>query len=1177
MRPFLFAPLAALLLALPAPANLLRNGSFQDDWLTLLPENKNHHWCYPSDFYNRRDFLPDGWSLSGSWRWLDADKPSGQRRLVLQGPKAEVNQRVNWVLVHDSRTIGGLADAGGFPAIVPVTSKTPLPLVRDLTFSVRLKGENVPAKAGTIEIGLCPPGGLALASPLGSETAPTLIASAPLPAGTYAERTVEVTLRAADWLAAARKAKGGPVLPGTVRVAVRYSAPAGRVELRHAELRSPGPDSPNLLPNGGFEVLDRAGWPARWGRPTKYRHFPGRLYYLFNTWHNSNADNRGLVRADRLVRHAGGHSLQMIVPSGDEVDITSGPVALNQKEARLLEVSAWVKTDRLCQLNVEAIDDKGERLDGHQFIHMAPNSIGTDEWRQLRQVFRPRGPLRAVRLRLCARGTNGYTLDDTGAQPQNNVVGTVWWDEVKLFEPESTAAELAARRGRPAAEPAAPPGPGLDGLDLGERLLGANVLRARLVNPGGAAAYGLRWQFTSPSGKRSTFEAPARPVPAGGKVAVELPYKLTEPCPTAYTEYRGALELTDGKGKALQTTPVWFATWSTPIDVDLGALYLRPGQKQFVRLNLGLSAAEMARLTAVRLEVVRRSTGAVVLTRDLPATPAAILAQREKLPAGLRDDLANLLLADIDVSALPLQPFKGPQRNWFVRATARAGAEVVAAGTSQPFCVLAHPAPQPAIKSVTIRERTVHVNGDPWLPWGAVYGHVPVYDGPADAGKGPFLDLRATPTWSIYDRFTAATYTRKVNDLNCARYVAGSITDLKALEKMWREDNRYCSSAFVVPAPVFSLAELNKAAGGPGKLAAYLAAVKDAPMVVSTAPGIEEAFGLFHQSTPAQLQGLRDVVDHLRKATNKPVMVGHGGYWNRLEWEKVPFFDIYDPETEPWYPANLHTDLAPLLHRKDQAVWLRPQMYESIPYERWRFHVYVELMRGARGWQIAHGPGDASLFRGLHAELELLRPALASTDAGPKVTVGPGIEHWSRRHGGKLYLIAATTRGLTLGRWRWDESVKPPAGRARLTEGTTPQGDESNSYGIGERPYPGPAVHGIQYLPDARAWPKGSKLVQWVRLDAAAVPEELLLLVKVEGRWTKAAGWGKDVALAKRADPAFQYWFLNQHYRHAKGFLGWGRDLLPKAAAYLPAKAERMGALPAAGKWVKLELRRASG
>ena len=50
-----------------APGNLLRNGTFQDDWLTLLPENKNHHWCYSSEFYNRRDFNPDGrWDVVGS-------------------------------------------------------------------------------------------------------------------------------------------------------------------------------------------------------------------------------------------------------------------------------------------------------------------------------------------------------------------------------------------------------------------------------------------------------------------------------------------------------------------------------------------------------------------------------------------------------------------------------------------------------------------------------------------------------------------------------------------------------------------------------------------------------------------------------------------------------------------------------------------------------------------------------------------------------------------------------------------------------------------------------------------------------------------------------------------------------------------------------------------------------
>jgi hypothetical protein len=56
----------------------------------------------------------------------------------------------------------------------------------------------------------------------------------------------------------------------------------------------------------------------------------------------------------------------------------------------------------------------------------------------------------------------------------------------------------------------------------------------------------------------------------------------------------------------------------------------------------------------------------------------------------------------------------------------------------------------------------------------------------------------------------------------------------------------------------------------------------------------------------------------------------------------------------------------------------------AAPCERWRFHAHVELMRGCRGWQFAHGPGDASLFRGLHGEMEFLKPLLASPDTGPR-------------------------------------------------------------------------------------------------------------------------------------------------------------------------------------------------
>lgn len=1163
--------------------NLLRNGDFQDDWLTLLPETKNHHWCYSSEFFHRRDFNPDGWSMKGAWQWHDAEQPAGKRRLTLHGP-ANVAQRVNWVLVHDGRSIGGLADAGGFPQIVPQRSKAADRLVRDLTFKVLLAGKNVPAKAGAIEVGLCPPGQIALSDPLGTATPPTVTASIPLPEGTFAARWVEVKLSSAAWAKAVREAsaknpkelaeeaKAGPILPGTVSVSIRYDGKSGELDLVGAALFEPGPASPNLVRDGGFE--EELSAKGSWTGPTKYRHFPGRLYYLFNTWHNSAFDNRGKVALDPLVVHSGRKSLRMTVPSGDELAMTSPVIALEQKEPRLIEVLAMVKTDCLAMLHLDAVDDKGERLDGYPFIHMAPHSIGTNDWRLVRQVFRPRQALKSMRLLLCARGTNGYTLDDTGHQPQNNVVGTIWWDDVSVHEIESTAPELQARGVKPAAATNARPGIHLMNLDLGERLLGDNVLSATIANPEATPRQlTLAWEFESPSGKQSRFRSAPVNVGSNAKMSVRVPYVIEEPCPDAYTEYRGKLSLEDDKKQTIASSELSFATWTVPIDIDLGALYLRPEQKQYLRMNLGLSAASMKRLAKVKIDVLRRGAGDVLRSFEVPAGPVNFQAQLTKIPLGQRDDFTNLLLTDLDVSFLPLQPFHDPQRNWVLRVAAidQAG-KTVASVLSPPFCRQGHEPAQPPVQAVAIKDDLLFVNSKPWMPWGVVYGHVPVYEGPADPGK--YLDLHNIPAWSMYDRFTPATYSRKANDFNCLRYVAGSVTDAKNLEKAWSADNLYASSAFVAPQPVFSLAELEKSAGGKDKLLANLAYCRSAPMVVSTAPGIEEAFGLFHEAGPDKIKGLEQVVSFLRQQTGKPVMVGHGGYWTRLELEKVPFFDIFDPETEPLYPANLHTDLAPIVKGKNKAVWLRPQMYEDVPYERWRFHVFVELMRGCRGWQIAHGPGDASLFRGLHGELEYLKPAAYSREPGPEVRTTPTLEHWSRRHDGKTYLIAASTRGLTFGRWHTkDAQEAPPAAgmRCRVTSDPHLFLSETNSYGADQKVERGPSIHGIQNLPLARTWPAGTKLMQWVRIDPKTAPANLVILAKSDGRWTHAASWGKfDVAAWSRdADRAL--WFLRSFYRHSYGFLGWGVNLVDKAKVYMPAKSIDMGALPT-GAWTQLEV-----
>jgi hypothetical protein len=55
-------------------------------------------------------------------------------------------------------------------------------------------------------------------------------------------------------------------------------------------------------------------------------------------------------------------------------------------------------------------------------------------------------------------------------------------------------------------------------------------------------------------------------------------------------------------------------------------------QSQLVRINLGFTAAAMAELRTLRLELLRRSSGEVLKTVDLPADPASIRARRARIP-----------------------------------------------------------------------------------------------------------------------------------------------------------------------------------------------------------------------------------------------------------------------------------------------------------------------------------------------------------------------------------------------------------------------------------------------------------------------------------------------------------------------------------------------------------------
>ncbi len=167
--------------------------------------------------------------------------------------------------------------------------------------------------------------------------------------------------------------------------------------------------------------------------------------------------------------------------------------------------------------------------------------------------------------------------------------------------------------------------------------------------------------------------------------------------------------------------------------------------------------------------------------------------------------------------------------------------------------------------------------------------------------------------------------------------------------------------------------------------------------------------------------------------------------------------------------------------------------------------------------------------------------------------------------------MAATTRGLTFGKWKWQEGASGPHGRARVTEGETVVRDEANSYGVGETPPAGPSLHGVQYLPNARRHAKGSRVVQWVWLDPKAPPRNLAIVAKTDGRFTRVAAWGTFDVGRFRSGSGLE-WFLHSFYRHADGFLGWGRDLLNAALPYVPREARIMGDLPRPGEWTRLKV-----
>ena len=180
---------------------------------------------------------------------------------------------------------------------------------------------------------------------------------------------------------------------------------------------------------------------------------------------------------------------------------------------------------------------------------------------------------------------------------------------------------------------------------------------------------------------------------------------INEPC-QAYTEYRGELRLLDERDAALAASSLWFRGLDRTHRLGTRSPLPTPGPEAVRPTEPGLFGRRdgITQGSAAGRAAPQRPSGAQ--NGDTASHTGRYSAQRAKIPNGLRDDFRNLLLANLDLSFLPVQPFDDPQRNWVIRATAidRRGLEMWTM-TSPPFCRLAHDSPQPAVTSVASTSR----------------------------------------------------------------------------------------------------------------------------------------------------------------------------------------------------------------------------------------------------------------------------------------------------------------------------------------------------------------------------------------------------------------------------------------------------------------------------------------
>ena len=1120
--------------------NMAINPGFEEDFVNHRGEP--HVLSFKGDwYYNQRDDIPDYWKLTGNWTWKTDTPHSGKRSLEL-APGATASRRFP----------GAVSQDGGGPwggvRTYNMKPHSPERFPRTLRASVWCRG------GGKLTLSI---------NAIGADKKRVSSkAEATSTQGAEGWQKIEAVLDAA-----AQK-------PGLLtNITLSLTGPGEFDDVSLVEDVS----GPNLAKNISFEEVDDSGYPRGWSQQRKYS-WMGPTYYVWTDWNHYHAKNRGGVVTDNLVSHSGKRSLRFNVFPGDEKYVESDAIVLHQTKPQVIEIGVMVRADRIRLIDVRAIDELGDDLPTvrpQQPEYSSGGSqlygAGTFGWRYIRKFVSPRNdqPIISMRVRLCARGFNAHTLDDGGTRPFCVQTGTVWWDDLRVVERESTVQELATRKVKVRNERIAPSEYTIESVDLGDRLFGENELRIRLRN-NSKKTVRLKAAYTLGVEEKPLQEQKVK-MSKGESAEVIFQYKIEKLVGELLDQQPIHVLLYDGR-KVVAKSTYWFNTWPVTVDFDFSKHYSYPNENPLrVAMNLGVASGTLSKVARLEL-AAKDSEGAVVDRHEIKDLAAAFANTKTGLPKKREEsyehkyptpfwwgDRTNLLSVDFDISKVKVWPHDQPTRDTRLELTAYdSKGAVLFSDKSQPFGRMAkYDRKQlPEIKTVKVREDgAILINGQPKFLTGATHQQQRISHSPEIIADLGFLGHRL-PTASFED-----------------------------LDKMWKEHRIYLLQAKPVSkarttAVHTSFTEAQRKAfnewigKGGGK------------NVISFNTGGWES--KVDHTKGGLVQSHLALNEEIRKKTGRAIAWSPSGAYNAWWINKVPFYDIVHAETEMWGAMDYNVVWMPYQnHKATPSTWVYlPQLYENHPFERLRFETYENILRGSSGYSMIQGIGDPTFLRGLNGELRYLESRWYSQERAPDVTITPDISARVKKKGNKAYIIATNSGPVQVGVWEWHDEA--------FSGNRSHTGDSINRMWKPE----GWTLHGWR-VDKARKLKAGDRIVQYVRIDPEYVPKSIALGIRGNGKFIHNVTLGNFSFTEFKNQAANLQWFTELNHstwhsvwchlspeKYAKAVRLKGKKWADRYQGYTiqhkkhvdehiykAAHFKSLGQLPKAGKWHRIEIK----